>query len=202
MYFDIGANIGKWSISNINSTDTIIAVEASPRIYNNLKKNTQGQNIKCLNYAVCENDGKDITFYESDVDVLSTINKDWLASENSRFYGTKYIEITCKTITLDKLIEIHGLPELIKIDVEGGEYDCIKSLSQKVNVLCFEWASEVNEITFLCLDHLYNIGFTGFHIQHEDEYTYRPSYYTSINVVKNQLAKMTPKLNWGMIWCT
>jgi FkbM family methyltransferase len=201
MYLDIGANIGKWSMANSDTTDRIIAVEASPNIYSDLKKNTKNKNIECLNYAVCDNDEKDITFYESIVGVLSTINKDWLVSGTSRFCDTGYREITCKTTTLDKLIELYGLPELIKIDVEGGEYSCIKTLSQKVDNLCFEWASEVNDITFQCLDHLCDIGFTGFHIQHEDEYTYRPSCYTSANNVKNQLIKMTPKVHWGMIWC-
>jgi len=201
MYFDIGANIGRWSIANIKTTDKIIAVEASPKIYSSLTENTRDKEITCLNYAVCANDEKDIPFYESVVGVLSTTNKDWLASEKSRFYNTGYTEITCKTTTIDKLIGLYGLPELIKVDVEGGEYDCIKSLSQKVNNLCFEWASEVNDITFQCLDHLLRIGFTGFHIQHEDDYTYRPSCYTSADDVKNQLGQMTPKVQWGMIWC-
>jgi hypothetical protein len=30
MFFDIGANIGNWSIKNIHLTDKIISVEGSP----------------------------------------------------------------------------------------------------------------------------------------------------------------------------
>ena len=124
MYFDIGSNIGKWSLSNINLCDKIISVEASPITFNRLVNHCKHDKIILLNYAVC-NQAEDITFYQADIDSLSTINKEWLTAETSRFYNHHYTEITCKTITIDKLIERYGLPDLIKIDVEGGEYECI-----------------------------------------------------------------------------
>ncbi len=89
---------------------------------------------------------------------------------------------------------------MIKIDVEGGEYECITSLNQKVKMLCFEWASEVNDITFKCIDYLLNLGFTQFYIQNEDNYLFRPQdndFYT----IKKELSNTIPKQNWGMIWC-
>ena len=123
---------------------------------------------------MCNTYGQDITFYQAECDVLSTIDKDWLAKDSSRFYNYKYREIMCKTLTIDKLIEYYGLPDLIKIDVEGGEYECIVSLTQKVKLLCFEWASEVNYITFKCIDYLLHLGFTQFYIQNQDNYLFRP----------------------------
>jgi predicted RNA methylase len=30
MFFDIGANIGKWSVANIKRCDKIVTIEASP----------------------------------------------------------------------------------------------------------------------------------------------------------------------------
>ena len=74
-----------------------------------------------------------------------------MTSNESRFYNTKYKEIICKKTTIDKLIEKYGKPNLIKIDVEGGEYSCILSLTQKVDLLCFEWASEVKNMIFVHL---------------------------------------------------
>lgn len=116
MYFDIGANIGNWSLANINQCDKIISIEASPITFDKLLNNCKNDNIVLLNYAVCNNNCDDITFYQADTDVLSTTNKEWLTSENSRFYNHPYTEIVCKTITIDKLIEQYGLPDLIKID--------------------------------------------------------------------------------------
>lgn len=203
MFFDIGSNIGKWALANIDQTDHIISVEASPITFEKLKQLCIHDKITLLNYAVCNHEGKDIVFYQADSDTISTMNKDWLVSEQSRFYNHPFKEIHCKTITIDKLIEQYGVPDLIKIDVEGGEYECIQSLTQKVNLLCFEWASETNLITFQCIDYLINLGYTYYHLQYTDQYTYRPNdndFYDS-NTLKNKLAHTTPKVDWGMIWC-
>jgi FkbM family methyltransferase len=203
MFFDIGANIGKWSLENISSCEKIVAVEASPSTFARLLENTKYENkIICVNYAVCNSDEEFIDFFDcNNADTLSTINKDWLDSEKSRFYKKcDYDIIKCKTNTIDKLIEQYGLPDLIKIDVEGGEFECLKSLTQKVNNICFEWASETNDITFNCLDYLNNLGYTEFALQYEDNYLFRPQLYTTLNDVKEQVNKTTPKNEWGMIW--
>jgi FkbM family methyltransferase len=203
MYFDIGSNIGKWALSNIHSCDKIIAVEASPKTFSRLVDNCKNDNIILLNYAVCNNNNNDITFYQAESDTISTINKEWLTKETSRFYNYPYSVITCKTISIDNLIEQYGMPELIKIDVEGGEYECIQSLTQKVNLICFEWASETNSITFNCIDYLFTLGYTKYYIQNTDEYTFRPrdNDFYDISTIKTKLLNTTPKVDWGMIWC-
>jgi FkbM family methyltransferase len=200
--FDIGANIGEWSKANIKSFDKIIAVEASPITYALLYKNIDNENIITVNYAACDNNNQDITFYHStEMHTVSTINKDWLTSEKSRFNNKEYKEIICKTTTIDNLISAYGKPDLIKIDVEGGEYECIKSLTQKVDMLCFEWASELNDVTFKCIDHLLKLGFTQFSLQMEDNYTYRPEVFVEASEVLSVLKNTTPKKDWGMLWC-
>lgn len=202
MFFDIGANIGQWSIANVDNCKKIIAIEAVPETYDILLKNTNHKSdIISLNYAMCDSTNDEITFYKADCNVLSTLNIKWLKDEKSRFYNYKYQEIKCKTMTIDKLINIYGLPELIKIDTEGGEYECIKSLSQKVNMLCFEWASETNDITFNCLDYLCGLGFKEFYLQIKDDYLFRPTTYYNIEHIKMLLNESIPKIDWGMVWC-
>jgi hypothetical protein len=202
MFFDIGSNIGNWSLSNINLCDKIIAVEASPITFNELADRCKHDNIVLLNYAVCDNNGEDITFYHAYTHTLSTINKDWLTNETSRFYNYPFTQITCKTITIDKLIQIYGMPELIKIDVEGGEYQCITSLTQKAKMICFEWASETNHITYKCIQHLSHLGYTQFYLQNEDQYLFRPLHtdFYDIHTILQNLHNTTPKIDWGMVW--
>lgn len=203
MFFDIGSNIGSWALANISQCDKIVSVEASPTTFSKLVNKCVNDKIILLNYAVCNNNGNDITFYNARCDVLSTINKEWLVSESSRFCNQPFTEITCKTITIDNLIEKYGIPDLIKIDVEGGEYECISSLTQKVKLLCFEWAAELNSISYKCIDHLFNLGFTRYYIQMGDNYTFRPNDndFYDIHTVKGLLCKTAAKRDWGMIWC-
>jgi FkbM family methyltransferase len=203
MFFDIGSNVGKWSLANIQACDKIISIEASPTTFILLETNCKPHdNIILLNYAVCNNGGNDIVFYQAQFDTLSTINKDWLTNRSSRFCDTPYTEIVCKTIHIDQLIEQYGKPDLIKIDVEGGEYECIISLTQKVNLLCFEWASEIRDIAVKCIDYLESLGYTQYYIQNGDDYVFRPvdSDYYDISEVKRILSNSKPKQDWGMVW--
>jgi FkbM family methyltransferase len=201
MFFDIGANVGSWALANVNNCEKIISVEASPHTFQRLTRECKHDKIVLLNYAVCNNSGKDVTFYHANADVLSTLNKEWLTSETSRFHNQQYEEITCKSITIDSLIQQYGVPSLIKIDVEGGEYECVTSLTTKVDTLCFEWASEVNDITFKCLDYLTTLGFSQFFVQNMDTYTFRPNDWYDIEAAKTILKNTTPKVDWGMVWC-
>ena len=204
MCFDIGANIGDWSLKNINSYEKIISVEASENTFKKLSKNVENfQKIIPINYAVCDSKEEFIKFYHCQSDVLSSLNKKWLEGGISRF-NVPYTEILCKTISLDKLAEIYGVPDLIKIDVECGEFECIKSMSKKYNDVCFEWAGEFLDNTFNCLNHVYKLGYRNFFIQmNSDEYIFRPNKneYFNIEKVKEILSRTTPKNEWGMIWC-
>ena len=37
MYFDIGANVGNWTLANMNMANQIISVEADPETFKTLK---------------------------------------------------------------------------------------------------------------------------------------------------------------------
>ena len=203
MYFDIGANIGRWALANVNKCNKIISVEASPATFAKLQHHCKHDKIELVNFAVCNNDCKDVVFYDAECDTISTLNKKWLADESSRFFKfTKFNEIQCRSITLDKLIEIYGKPDLIKIDVEGGEYSCISSLTQKVNLICFEWAAELNEVSVTSLQHLVKLGFKEFFIQNEDEHTFVPqeSDWFNFETAIKKLESAVSKRDWGMIW--
>jgi FkbM family methyltransferase len=202
LIFDIGANIGRYALSNYQPSDNIICVEASPSTFRTLCNNTNNHNnIKCINFAVTNSSEDYVTFYDSPINTISTLDKAWLSDTSSRFYGTHYNEILVPTISIDRLIETYGIPDILKIDVEGAENIVIKSLSKKCNILCFEWATEWNAKTFECIDHLHMLGYDKFHIQMGDAYTYRPSIFEySVNQLKEKLTTTKNKIDWGMIW--
>ena len=204
MLVQILVNIGKYALANYNENTKIISVEASPYTFNSLKNNLSHLPITLLNFAVCNSKDEEIEFYHCwKIDTLSTLNFDWISSNESRFagYEENHEKIRVKTISLDKLIELYGIPDLIKIDVEGAESQVVESLSQKVPLLCFEWASEWYNDICKCIDILYNLGFREFHIQDRDEYTYRPvEFKDTADSVKEKISNTKKKESWGMIW--
>jgi FkbM family methyltransferase len=201
LLFDIGANVGMWALNNYTSTTKIICVEASPTTFLTLKANTSGKNIECLNYAVSNSSESTVNFFESSMNVLSTLDESWLNNPSSRFFNrTSYKKIEVNSMTLDKLIEDYGIPDLLKVDVEGAENIVLKSLSTKVPLLCFEWAAEWNKKTVEAIEHLLILGYTQFHIQTLDTYTYRPSSYELNKETIFDSISSRKGLDWGMIW--
>lgn len=209
LLFDIGANVGSWTLANLPG-NRVVAVEASPTTYSKLLQNVIGKNVNALNYAVTNAVSKTVPFYVSGIDVLSTLDKRWLEDPRSRF-GTQSpynmhasnTEITVNTITLDALVATYGVPDLIKVDVEGAENSVIRSLTRKAKLLCFEWASEWNPETFECIDYLVSLEYTQFHVQQQDVYTYRPTQFEhTADSLKAYLVTTTPMVEWGMIWCS
>jgi FkbM family methyltransferase len=208
LLFDIGANVGSWTLANLEG-NSIVAVEASPTTYSKLVQNVAGKNVNALNYAVTNSGESTVPFYISGIAVLSTLDKRWLVDARSRFgvhspcnMHSSNTEIIVNTVTLDALVATYGVPDLLKIDVEGAENIVIRSLTRRANLLCFEWASEWNPETFECIDYLVSLGYTTFHIQREDHYTYRPSQFEhTADSLKAYLTCMRPMVDWGMIWC-
>jgi len=206
LIFDIGANLGNYT-KVWRDKGTIISVEASPIIFRKLRRINRGHlNVICLNYAVCDSKKKIIGFFHCDVHTLSTSNLDWLTDTRSRFHDwpKKIHEIQVQTITMDTLISQYGMPDLVKIDVEGSECQVLQSLTQKTPMLCFEWTAEWRKENQLSIDHLTKIGFSKFHIQESsDEYSYIP---TSFDLTSSQCKKLViegiNKLDWGMVWAS
>jgi FkbM family methyltransferase len=205
--FDIGAYDGNWALSNVYNFDKIIAIEASFFAYEQILKKINNYKIIPLHYVVYNNDCKYITFHQCTTDnSLSTLNEDWLTNPKSRFYDKLYhnIELINKTISIDKLIEIYGKPNFIKINVGGAEYECISSLNTKIDLLCFKWISEFNEITLNCLDYLEDLGYTKFYIQDGYDYTFKPPENEFIYPILNAkilLLTKIDRIDEGMIWC-
>lgn len=177
----------------------------SPRTFQQLTRNTEHESkIYRVNAAICDAAEPFVDFFECPDahSGLSTTNEEWLTSEHSRFHNRPFQRIRCHARTMDQLIDEHGVPDLIKIDVEGGEHACLRSLTRKVDVLCFEWASELRDMAVACMDHLEGLGFSAFAIQFEDDYRFRPDRYTDKQAIVALLNRTTPKVEWGMIWAT
>ncbi len=200
--FDIGANHGLYTDANRRKYDACILIEANPFLNEELKeKYKNDKNINIVTAIVSNKDRE--TFYISNADQISTADKEWITesrfSNNYRWSPVQGIP----TISVDKLIQIYGTPEFIKIDVEGYEYNVLLSLTQKVPMLAFEWAEEKKSEILLSVEHLHSLGFTKFHIQMEDKHDYEVNDWNNFKYTYELLDSMCDagrKEKWGMVW--
>jgi FkbM family methyltransferase len=77
-----------------------------------------------------------------------------------RWDRTQQVQVT----TLDRLIETHGLPRLIKIDVEGFELDVLAGLSRAVPMISVEYLPAMPHLSGAVIDRLMQLGPYRFNI--------------------------------------
>lgn len=161
LVFDIGANIGNRTKIFLELELNVIAIEPQDECVAVLKSSFGNNNKLTIVQKVLGASEGEAELMISDANTISSLSQDWIEAVKSsgRFANhswdkKKLIAMT----TLDKLIEHYGTPSFIKIDVEGFEYQVLTGLSQPVNYISIEFATEFLNATFNCIDHLESLG--------------------------------------------
>ena len=173
---DIGANIGIYTIllSHIYPKAKIIAIEASPTIFEMLRSNCKlnnlvfpGSNVLLINKAISDKDDITTEFYEKHS--MSTMLKEFLTNLSSTILTNKdqLNKKLVRTVTIDNLVETIGVNEisLLKIDVEGAEVlalkGAIKTLThKKIKNMVIEYHSLENYNYIVKLLEQEKLGYT------------------------------------------
>jgi FkbM family methyltransferase len=128
-FFDVGANIGLYSVMLGKEFKTIHSFEPNPVAFKRLRTNIflNDLNIRVNQVGVSKTNGEMFLDTKGEVDPTAHLVDN----------GKGENRIPVKVITLDYYIEANNINEkiVIKIDVEGGELDvlkgAVKSLSNK-----------------------------------------------------------------------
>lgn len=163
LLFDIGANRGDATLAGLQKGYDVVAVEPAPKVFAELIKNfIYNPRVTPLRYAVSDSDYKHIEFYECVEDGLSTTNKEWLTNETMPYAGKQFRTIYTTSITIDTLADRVGIPDLIKIDVEGGEWAVLKGMKRRYSKLTMEWTFELMAEHEAQMDYLHSLGYEYF----------------------------------------
>lgn len=132
---DIGANIGNHSLYFSDYYQSVYSFEPNPRTFQVLKINSQlVQNVKCFDFGVSsENRDANLNVYANNIghsDIAHTATQD---------------TVPIKLRTLDTAIDRKLVVRLLKIDVEGHEYQAILGskavIEENMPVILFEQLS-------------------------------------------------------------
>jgi FkbM family methyltransferase len=204
LVFDIGANLGNTVKVFTQVSKKVIAFEPNPILINGLTKMFENNEVVIDKRGLSNDRGKKI-FNISYADSVSTFSQEWIT--NSRF--SKRIKWDYPTevdvITLDDAIDEYGVPNYIKIDVEGYEYEVLSSLTKFLpnTLFTFEWAEEMKSKIYLTLEHVYNLGYRSFACTEEDEVLFdKDLTWIDYSTILNDIELFDPerKIRWGMIY--
>jgi FkbM family methyltransferase len=126
IFWDIGAHYGYFSILSsqlVGVGGKVLSIEASPKTFNILEENAKKyENIFVFNNALSDKDEK-ISFFE-----LPNLYSEYNTTDIKQFAKEKWFskikatKVDVDATTLDSLVTKHNeIPDVIKIDVEGGE---------------------------------------------------------------------------------
>ena len=201
--FDIGANEGLIANKLSKRFDSVIAFEPNPNLIKALEKKFAGTNVIVDKRGIDKKDGDSI-FNICNSSNISTFSQDWI--DNSRFSGEHYweIKLNVPVITIDSAIKQYGIPDYIKIDVEGYEYEVLQGLTMLLDntVVCFEWAEEQKQKILDSIEYLHSIGYNAFSYTYGDDFFMETELgWTDKNSLDlHETLDETRKIKWGMVY--
>jgi FkbM family methyltransferase len=204
LVFDIGAHVGDRVASIRRLGARVVAVEPQPAMVKVLK----------LLYGRCADVAIEATAVGRGVGTISLlINADnpTVSTASDAFVGaardapgwqtqrwTRSTEVP--VTTLDALIDKHGAPAFIKIDVEGFEAEALAGLTRAVKALSFEFTTIQREVALTCIERCIALGYVRFNAALGESQAFVNADWVGSDQIRHWLTSLPHAANSGDIY--
>ena len=166
LVFDIGAHVGDRVASFRRLGARVVAVEPQPAMVKVLKLfYGRSADVAIEMQAVGRKAGTTSMMINVDNPTVSSASLDFIdaAREAPGWNKQRWTKsVSVPLTTLDELIDRHGVPAFIKIDVEGFEAEVLAGLTHPVNALSFEFTTIQRDVALACIQRCIGMGYTRF----------------------------------------
>ena len=204
LVFDVGAHVGDRIGSFRRLGARVVAVEPQPTLVTTLKL-LYGLNRSVIiePAAIGRESGTVVLKLNIDNPTISTASDAFMRAadgapgwENQVWSETIEVSLT----TLDALIERHGRPGFIKIDVEGFEAEALAGLSRPVKALSFEFTTIQRDVALGCLVRCTALGFRRYKAALGESQTFVEERWQTVDEIARWLKELPAKANSGDIY--
>ncbi|WP_175454310.1 FkbM family methyltransferase [Algoriphagus alkaliphilus] len=163
LIFDIGANVGIRTSVFSSLGNKVVVLEPNRELVSILNSRFSRSNVEVIDKACAASSGTR-EFHLGDNHLVSTLSTQFIHHKQESGAKNKWAKKSqIKTISLDELVKIYGVPDFCKIDVEGYEKEVLSGLNQKIGMISFEFNYPAFESdTLWCLEKLSSLGYTSF----------------------------------------
>jgi FkbM family methyltransferase len=156
--FDVGANNGHLSAVLLDVGARVVSVEPNPELAAAIQRR-YGRELTVEPVAVGEEIGRLPLHLGAVRDAHSTLSDEWIDRVGRPLWTDS---VSVPVVTLDGLITQHGVPQFIKLDIEGFELQALRGLSASIDGLCFEYHPIAIDIALACVERAVELGFRSF----------------------------------------
>jgi FkbM family methyltransferase len=204
LVFDIGAHVGDRIASFRRLGARIVAVEPQPALVKVLRLfYGRRADVVIEAVAVGREVGTTSMMVNADNPTVSTASHEFVSAardapgwETQRWTGSVTVPVT----TLDALIDKHGTPVFIKIDVEGFEHEALLGLTRVVKALSFEFTIIQRDVALACIERCVALGFVRFNAALGESQTFVSAEWIDGEAIARWLTGLPPAANSGDIY--
>lgn len=202
--FDIGAHVGDRTASFLRLGASVVALEPQPRVFRALRL-IHGRTPHAV--LRCEAAGREPAEIDMHLNssnpTVSTASSDLLAAaplveewKDEVWDTTIRVPVT----TLDQLIAQHGMPDFVKIDVEGHELEVLMGLRAPIPALSFEFTTIQRAVADACIARLCELGRYEFNISLGEDHQLRHRSWVDPSAARADIARLPASANSGDVY--
>jgi FkbM family methyltransferase len=206
LVFDVGAHVGDRIAAFRRLDARVVAVEPQPALARTLRLlYGRDPNVAIEAAAIGSRSGLVEMNLNLDNPTVSTVSRDFVAAaagasgwEEQLWTRGPQVSLT----TIDALIEKHGRPAFIKIDVEGFEAEALSGLTRAVPALSFEFTTIQRGVAQACIKRCATLGYTRFNAALGESQRFEHADWIGESAVASWLAGLPASANSGDVYAS